>query len=238
MKRWIMVVTVLLWGWITCACAEEPRLAPPSNPAPAAKQFVELRVRMIERSREESQPERMAGRVLNQAEAKVFMKELTAQPGTKVLSEPCLHLEVGQKGTFRSGGEISIPVPSSKPGEQSGEEALFFGTALDATVTIPKPGLLSVMFQCEQSELINVGKTGVPGKNSRAVNTRVDLQNGQTVVLPGLIATRNVTTETRIPVLGDIPLVGNKLFTQKRTDSYQSEFMVLVTVTMIEPPVK
>jgi Flp pilus assembly secretin CpaC len=240
MKRWMLVTTAAFLGLVTCAVAEEPGRTPALTPVAAAKPQVEVRVRMMERSVDS--PKEGAGntlgRVLAPAELKPFLKELTDQPGTKTLAEPCLHLEVGQKGSFRSGGEFLIDLPTSEPGQPPLQEKRFFGTALDATVTIPKPGLLSVAFQCEQSERVGTGKTGVPGLNKRAVQTRVELQNGQTMVLQGLASTRNVTTQTRVPLLGDIPIVGDKLFAQTQTELQHFELVVLVTATLIEPPVK
>lgn len=239
MMCWMMVTAVILTGEAVCACAEEPRPLPSSNPASAVKPLVELRVRMIERLREADQGDSSGTtrRVLNPAELKEFLNELAKDGKAKIVAEPTLQLGLGKEGLFRSGREIAFKVPSPNPGKPPTEEKMFFGTALDATVTMPKPGLLSVLVRCEQSEPIETGMEGPPRMNKAAVDTRVELQSGQTMVLEGLVCRHQTTTmETRYPVVGEIPIIGRRLFAHRRTETHAIELVVLITATLIEPP--
>ena len=254
MMRWVLVTTFMC-GWSGLVSAKEPVLAdtkptpqvrferlriPQQDGGKTAKPPVHLQVRLIERLREDEPKEgrNTVRRVLNPEELKPFVQELTTDSQGKIVAEPALRLEFGKEGRFRSGTEFVLEVPNSKPGEPPTEEELFFGTTLDATVTMSKPGLLNVEFRFEHSERIDKISGGIPEKRARTVQSRIDLQNGQTMVLDGLVSHRSITIATRHPVLGEIPIVGEKLFVHRRTEHQCIEMVVLVTATLVEEPAK
>lgn len=240
-----MTLRVLFMTWMCAAAAsvivadEPPRaeLPPAANPA---QPQVQLQVRLVERVRAAGQESLSGttGRVLNPAELKELLRDLPMNGSAKILAEPTLRLEIGKEGRFRSGREIPFDVPSSSPGEPPTEEKMFFGTSLDATVTVPKPGLLSLLVHFEQSEQVDTGKKGPPGINKRAVNTRIELQNGQTMMLDRLVRHQSITTVMRNPLLGDIPVIGNSLFAKRRQEIQTIEMIVLITAELVEEPVK
>lgn len=232
------VFTLVLTGWATGLQADEPiRVLTPAATAPQKQ--AQLQIRLIERALTEEPQSKgeSKSRVLDRAETKAFLEKLQGEPRTSILAAPTLRLPLGEKGSLRNGGEVLRDLPASN-GNPPMQERVFFGTAVDATVTMPKPGLLSVNFSCEQSDLIRTDKTSVPGITKRAVQTRVEMQPGQTVVLQGLKCTRDVVTETRVPVLGEIPVIGEGLFAKRQTDKQSYEMVVMVTAELVEEPAK
>ncbi len=180
------------------------------------------------------------GGFITQSEGRSVIEFCRTERRGKILAEPSMQLIVGSEGHFRSGSEIQLERPSAQ--KTTDGKAMpqvntrFVGTAVDATVTIPKPGLLSVSLVFEQSALSRrkILPDGTPGVVSQRVQTKVDLASGQTFLLRGLRANRTTTTETRMPVLGDLPVVGPTLFSRQRTETETTELMLLVTATALD----
>jgi len=179
--------------------------------------------------------------IITQAERARVIEFCRIERRGKILSEPTMQLVVGSEGHFRSGSEIKLDRSSTEKTIDGKAiptiNTRFVGTAVDATVTIPKPGLLSVSLAFEQSTLSRekLLPDGTPGIISKGVQTRVELAGGQTMLLRGLPANRTTTTQTRMPVLGDLPVVGSTLFSRQRTATETTELMFLITATALDP---
>jgi pilus assembly protein CpaC len=76
---------------------------------------------------------------------------------------------------------------------------------------------------------------GIPGTTVKRVQTTVELREGQTLALGGLISRQTTTTINRIPFLGDIPFVGSRLFQSKNATEDEVELLVLVTPEIARP---
>ncbi len=76
---------------------------------------------------------------------------------------------------------------------------------------------------------------GIPGLNSRRAQTTVELREGQTIVLAGLFGHDSSTGVTRIPWLGEIPLIGSYLFSSKQSSQGESELLITVTPQLVRP---
>ncbi len=176
-------------------------------------------------------------RVLSKDEVAAFITTLQADPRANILSAPRMRMQLGTKGELRSGGEVVVGnegVGINKNGEPSSTlKTLFFGTALDATVTNPKPGLLRVVLNLEHSTP-NTPVAGIPSVNTRRIATTVELKNGQTVMLRGLKSTRHAASITRVPVLGEIPVIGDALFSKTKVDTEETELVVLITPELVD----
>ena len=176
-------------------------------------------------------------RVLSKDEVAAFINSMQADPRANILSAPRLRMQLGTKGELRSGGEIIVgneSVGTNKTGETSpAMKTLFFGTALDATVTNPKPGLLRVALNLEHSTP-NTPVEGIPSVNTRRIASTVELKDGQTVMLRGLKSTRNAASITRVPVLGEIPVIGDALFSKTKVDTEETELVVLITPELVD----
>lgn len=221
MKRWIVITTMMVGGvWIARGAAAE-RPSPPSvivsvapeaatEPAVATPQ-VDLEIRLIERPRDKAEGLNPSiGGLLTPVETKKMIADLTANPKTKVLAAPRLRTEVGRKASFRSGGEIPREAINPIAGEIPTQVYDFVGTALEATVSISATGSLVINLLCEQSERNRTNKADAVPLNQSRIETRVEQQSGQTVLL----------SNDRLVSTGAHPV----------------ELIVLVTATLVEEP--
>ena len=155
----------------------------------------------------------------------------------KTLAEPTLVAMTGQEARFLAGGEFPVPL-STGLGSVSVDYKKF-GIQLKFLPTVLSDGLVNLHLLAEVSEVdpslgITLGGFSVPGLTSRQSETTVRLRDGQNFVIAGLLSDRVRSTVAKIPVLGDIPVLG-ALFrsTQWRRD--ESELLVLVTVHLVTP---
>jgi pilus assembly protein CpaC len=174
----------------------------------------------------------------------VFLDVLKQQNLGRVLAEPNLVATSGQQASFLAGGEFPIPVPQSGTGGAATITVEYkqFGVQLKFTPTVLNDGKIAVKVNPVVSELDNTfgqtfvltGGYVVPGLRTRAMDTHVEVQDGQTFAIAGLLSDNSRTIMKKFPVLGDIPVIG-ALF---RSDEYQkniTELVALVTPHLVKP---
>jgi pilus assembly protein CpaC len=155
----------------------------------------------------------------------------------KTLAEPTLVAMTGQEASFLAGGEIPIPL-SSALGQLS---VTFkkFGIQLKFLPTVLADGAINLHLFSEVSELdpsIGVSFNGItiPGITTRQNETTVRLHDGQSFAIAGLLSDKIRSTVGKIPLLGDIPILG-ALF---RSTSYrrdETELLVVITARLARP---
>jgi pilus assembly protein CpaC len=159
----------------------------------------------------------------------------------RILAEPNLTVMSGQPASFLVGGEFPIPV-----GQQNGQITLEFkkfGITLAFLPTVFNDGRINLHVSPEVSQLSNQGAVQLSAGNSslqipaltvRRAETTVELGSGQTFAIAGLLQDEITQDVSRLPFLGDIPLLGT-LF---RSDSYrrkETELVILVTPIVVRP---
>ncbi len=159
----------------------------------------------------------------------------------QILAEPNLLAMNGKEASFVAGGEYPYPTLQGG-GAGVGQVTISFrefGIRLHFTPTITPRGTIRLHVTPEVSSLdfadaLTVAGGTVPALTTRRVDTEIELQNGQSFAIAGLL--NNSTTETlsKIPGLGDIPVLG-KLFTSKTINKSNSELIVIVTPELVEP---
>ena len=173
----------------------------------------------------------------NNGEINVFIDWLASNGTISVLAEPVLTVMSGEQANFLSGGEFAVPTIVGISGAQ-GQTTYFrgFGTSLLVTPTVVDRDLIKLRIIPEFSQ-INTGNSvgGVPGVDARRITTTVQLREGQTIVLGGLLSRQTSTEVTRIPFLGELPIIGSKLFAGKRSTEDQSELLILVSPEIVRP---
>lgn len=158
----------------------------------------------------------------------------------KVLAEPKLLAVNGETASFNVGNEV--PVPSSVG--QYGNVAYSFkktGVLLNFTPTIlEESGRIKLQLTPEVSEIDrSVGVvTGndalvVPGFKTRKVETTVELQDGETLVIAGLLNTTSSKNRSQVPILGDIPILGF-LFRSTEDSKNDGELMIFITPHIVD----
>jgi len=157
------------------------------------------------------------------------------------LAEPNLTATNGQAASFLAGGEFPVPVASTTVNGVPTITVEFkkFGVSLDVVPTIVDPEHLVLKIRSEVSDLSNVGAVtlsdiSIPALTVRRAETTVELGSGQSFVLGGLLQ-YNVTQDvSKIPWLGDIPILG-QLFRSQRFQRGETELVIIVTPYLVKP---
>jgi pilus assembly protein CpaC len=171
----------------------------------------------------------------------VFLDLLKQQNLGRVLAEPNLVTTSGQKASFLAGGEFPIPVPQSGVGGAATITIEFkkYGVQLDFTPVVLNDGKIAVKVHPIVSELdfsnsINIESFVVPGLLTREMDTHVEVQDGQTFSIAGLLQDTSRNIINKFPVLGDIPVLGT-LFRSTQYQKKETELVALVTPHLVKP---
>ena len=167
----------------------------------------------------------------------VFLDWLCSNGTAKILAEPTAVVLSGRNVRFLSGGEFAVPTIVGVGGAQ-GTTTSFrgFGTSLLATPTLIDRDNIRIGVIAEYSNVTNQNTVaGIPGMSTRRIETTVEMREGQTMALAGLLSHRTSTTIQRIPVLGDIPHVGPLLFSAKTMTQEENELLILITPELVRP---
>lgn len=156
------------------------------------------------------------------------------------LAEPNLLAAHGVEASFLAGGEFPYPVVQG--GSSSGSVSIVFkefGVKLDFTPYIQPGGNIRLKVAPEVSSLdfsngLQIGGFSIPSILSRKASTEVELADGQTFAIAGLIDNSMVADYDKIPLLGDIPILGS-LFRSKEMRQNRTELLVLVTPVIVYP---
>jgi pilus assembly protein CpaC len=182
-------------------------------------------------------PNLFFGKIGSEKEFRGFLRALKEEGLAKVIAEPTLVAFSGRAADMNMGGEFPIIVPG-----QNGTFTVEFrqyGNRLDFVPVVLGGGRIRLEVRPELSELDyanGVQMTGftIPGIKTRRVNTSVELNTGETFVLAGLLSTTVNADQSKVPYIGDIPLIGAAF----RTTTYSSEekeLIVMVTPELVEP---
>lgn len=161
----------------------------------------------------------------------------------KILSEPTLTTLTGQTATFLSGGEFPIPVP----GEDGQVTISFkeFGVGLEFLPVVLDSGRINLKVNIAVSELsaansvvVGVAQTrnvfAVPALTKRSSSSTLELSDGQTMAIAGLISDNVREAVDKFPGLGDIPMLG-MLFRSQQFIKDQTELVIFVTPRFAKP---
>lgn len=161
----------------------------------------------------------------------------------KILAEPTLTTLTGQEATFLSGGEFPIPVPRSV--DNVTIEFKEFGIGLRMLPVVLSEGRINVKIDVSVSELsnatsvvLNPGRTSstfvIPALTKRSASGTVELADGQTIGLAGLINDNMRSMVKKFPGLGSLPVLGS-LFRSQDFLKGQTELVILVTPRLAKP---
>ncbi len=155
----------------------------------------------------------------------------------RVLAEPTLVALSGQSATFLAGGEIPIPVPQSLG--TTTIEYKPFGIGLTVTPTVLGPNRIALKVAPEASDLdttrgIILNGASVPAIITRRADTMVELGDGESFVIGGLVSRNTLSNVDKVPLLGDLPIIGTFF---KRLNFHQEdrELMIVVTPHLVKP---
>ncbi len=167
----------------------------------------------------------------------LFINALADNSLLKILAEPNLVAISGETASFLAGGEFPIPVPQGL--DKVTVEFKEFGVRLNFTPIVLGDQLIRLRVSPEVSELdftnsVQVQGFVVPGLSTRSAATTVELGNGQTIAIAGLLNEDVRGIASRVPGVGDLPVLG-ALFRSVEFRRSLTELVILVTPEIVAP---
>jgi len=169
-----------------------------------------------------------------------FLTALRSNNLIRLLAEPNLVTTSGQEANFLAGGEIPIPVPQAGA---SGAAAITieykdYGVRLSFVPIVLGDGKIRLKVSPEVSQLdysnaVTINGFSIPALTKRNLSTTVELKDGQTLALAGLLQTNINATKNVTPLLGDAPVLG-ALFRSVSYQRQETELVVLVTPEIVD----
>jgi pilus assembly protein CpaC len=173
----------------------------------------------------------------------VTIQALQSKNLFQILAEPNLMTESGKEANFLAGGEFPYPTVQSV-GTGGGGNAVTiqfkeFGIRLSFTPILAADGLIHLKVKPEVSTLdfsngVVISGFSLPALSTRRVESEMSLADGQTFAIAGLVDNRVTELLSKIPGIGDIPVLGN-LFRSKSFNKSKNELLVIVTPHIVRP---
>jgi pilus assembly protein CpaC len=157
----------------------------------------------------------------------------------QILAEPNLLTQTGKEASFLAGGEFPFPVLQGTQSNAVTIQFKEFGVRLNFTPTLMEGGRIHLKVSPEVSALdfanaLTVSGFVVPALSTRRVVTEMELGDGQSFAIAGLVDDRLTRSVAKIPWLGDIPILG-KLFQSRSINRTKAELLVIVTPRVVKP---
>lgn len=165
---------------------------------------------------------------------------------SKTLAEPTLIALSGEKASFLAGGEFPIPVlqgngNSGAGGANTGITVEFkpFGVSLGFTPTVLGDKVINLVIEPEVSSIdpsasITINGLVVPGLQTRRASTTIELRDGESFAIAGLLRRDFQTTVRQLPLLGSLPIIGT-LFRSSGFQKGETELLIVVTPRLVAP---
>lgn len=152
----------------------------------------------------------------------------------EVLAEPNLTVLSGESASFLVGGEVPVVVSTNSSVNITFKE---YGIKLDLTAHVQGPERIRMQLFPEVSEIegyVAIGDTKVPQLASRRAMTTIELADGDSFILGGLMSSADFEELQKTPLLGDIPVLG-AAFRKSITERRRTELLIIATVNLVEP---
>ena len=176
------------------------------------------------------------------ADLDLFLQALSENQYVRILAQPTLVAMSGEEASFLAGGEFPIPVVQGGSGGNSTSisiEYKEFGVRLAFRPTVLGDNSIRLLVSPEVSDLSDRGAVEIEGFRipsilTRRAQTTLELRSGQSFAMAGLLNHNTSARNSRIPLLGDLPILG-ALFRSVRFEKGETELVVLVTAALVEP---
>ena len=168
----------------------------------------------------------------------VIINALEQKGVARSLAEPNLVALSGDTASFLAGGEYPIPVPGGPQGQVTIDYKRF-GVGLAFTPTVLSDGLINMKIEPEVSQLdfsrsLVLQGASVPSLIVRRASTTVELRDGQSFVIGGLLQSVGANTLSQLPWLGDVPMLG-ALFRSAQYQKSETDLAIIVTPRLVRP---
>ena len=166
-----------------------------------------------------------------------FIDALKADGLVKILAEPTLIALSGQSASFLAGGEFPVPVPQGLG--TVAIEYKKFGVSLNFTPIVLADNKINIKVRPEVSEIdfnnaVAISGAIMPGLNTRSAETVVELADGQSFAIAGLLRDTARDAMNKYPLLGEIPILG-ALFRSREFQKNETELVIIATPRLVKP---
>ncbi len=180
---------------------------------------------------------------LGDVSVEAYLDTLERNGMSRTLAEPTLVALSGESASFLAGGEFPVPVSQSNGTGDGGNAitVLFkpFGVSLAFTPTVLGNGVINLVVEPEVSSIdpsasVTINGLTVPGLQTRRARTTLEVRDGESFAIAGLLRDETQATTNQLPLLGSLPIIGS-LF---RSTSYQrgeTELLIVVTPRLVQP---
>jgi pilus assembly protein CpaC len=180
----------------------------------------------------------MLGRIIGSGvQVDVTLKALEEKHLVRRLAEPNLIALSGDTASFLAGGEFPIPIASNY--NTITVEWKRFGVGLAFTPTVLHNGVINLKIEPEVSQLdpnniIQLGGLKIPSLTVRRANTTVELRDGQSFVIAGLLQTVTTHDANQFPWIAEVPVLG-ALFRSAAYQKQETDLAIIVTPHLVQP---
>ncbi len=167
----------------------------------------------------------------------VSLNALEQKGLARSLAEPNLVALSGDTASFLAGGQIPIPQATSLGAISFAYQP--YGVGLSFTPTVLRGGLINLVIKPEVSEIdtsttVTVAGTSVPGLTVRKASTTLELRDGQSFMLGGLLQNTGTTAQDQLPWVGNLPVLG-ALFRSSEYQKNETDLVIVVTPHIVRP---
>ncbi len=177
----------------------------------------------------------LIGQLSNKLQIEV--NALESKGAARLLAEPNLVTLSGETASFLAGGQIPIPEVGATGTPSFGFQP--YGVGLSFTPTVLRNGVINLIVKPEVSEIdksngVTVAGTFVPGLTTRKASTTLELRDGQSFMLGGLLQSDGTNNINQLPWVGDLPVLG-ALFRSTDYQKQETDLVILVTPHIVRP---
>lgn len=251
MKKQTTISLVAMTGLLLVSCQNQPAtpktssLASPVNkPLPswtkskkAAKSTRQVKIlsKLIEVTREKDAtnvPLKRYTKMMSSGEAQTYLRTLSQKKGADIMTSPSVVARDGQTATIEFGKDFAFPAPGNS--EEFKTELIGIKEYFRArSLGYGRKFKLDSVIKVTESDGSPPPAGEQPAIRSRRIEDSVAITSGRTVVYGGYVTDDEQEIKGKIPVLGDIPLVG-RLFSSQSTHEFTKELIVMITLTEVD----
>ncbi|MBL0406548.1 type II and III secretion system protein family protein [Microvirga aerilata] len=169
--------------------------------------------------------------------ADILVQALEDKGLARRLAEPNLIALSGEKASFLAGGEIPIPV--SADDDRITVTYKEYGVRLNFTPVVLDNGLINLKLEPEVSQIdnsirVSTGAISIPGFITRRASTSIEVRDGQSFAMAGLLQSVHSKNREQIPWLGQLPIIG-ALFSSSSFQEQETDLVIIVTPRLVKP---
>jgi pilus assembly protein CpaC len=166
-------------------------------------------------------------------QADILIEALEEKRLGRRLAEPNLVALSGETASFLAGGEVPYDVPQEN-GAPPATAFKEFGIRLNFTPTVLDNGLINLRLQPEVSDITGFSARGQPILAVRRTTTSVEVRDGQSFAVAGLLRTLHNKTQEQLPWIGQLPVIG-ALFRSSQFREEETDLVIIVTPRLVQP---